>query len=71
MPPPLTHEQCQQEMCCCCGGKAGKMKITLALGEKIRKHAQSLWNPDVVSFSLENFETYRKMIGYCERSEKG
>ena len=69
MPPPLTHEQCQQEMCCCCGGKAGKRKISLSLGEKIRKYAQSLWTPDVVSFPLGICETCRKMIGDCERAE--
>ena len=34
IPLPLTHEQSWKEMCAACGGKAGKNKVTEALGEK-------------------------------------
>ena len=71
MPPSLTHDQCRLEMCCCCGGRAGKNKVTEALGAKVKKYAQSGWNPEVFSFPIGICEACRKLLGDCEREEKG
>ena len=69
MPPALTHEQCRKDMCCACGGRAGKRNITPALGERIRKWAQSTWNIDVVSHPVGICDTCRSRLLDCEREQ--
>ena len=70
MTPPLTHEEWRRKMCCCCGGKAGRRKVTEDLCMKIRKFAQTSWNPDVASFPIEICETCRKLLSDCEHTRK-
>ena len=37
----------------------------------MRKYVQSGWNPEVVSFPIGICEGCRKLLGDCEREEKG
>ena len=69
MPLPLTHEQCRKEMCAACGGKAGKNKVTEALGEKIRKWAQYSWRPDVISYPTGICKPCRVALTICEKQQ--
>ena len=69
MTPPLTHQQCREEMCCACGGKAGKNKVTPALGALVRKWAQPSWSPEVMSYPCGICETCRRRLNFHEKNE--
>ena len=69
MTPPLTHQQCREEMCCACGGKAGKNKVTPALGALVRKWAQPSWSPEVMSYPCGICETCRRQLNFHEKNE--
>ena len=69
MTPPLTHEKCREEMCCACGGRAGRTKMTLALGDRVRKWAQPSWSPDVMSYRCGICETCKRLLNFCEKNQ--
>ena len=69
MPPGLTHERCREEMCLGCGGRAGKNRVTEALGEKFKRWAQPSWSPEVMSHPRGCCEPCRQAVLLCEKQQ--
>ena len=66
MVPPKSHDQSRGEMCYACGEKAGSRKVLESLGILIRKWAQLIWSPDVMSYPCGICNTYRRLIYKCD-----
>ena len=67
MPPALTHDKCREEMCAYCGGRAGKAKVTAAMGGKIMRWAQPSWCLEVTSYPIGICEYCRWLLTQCEK----
>ena len=73
MVPPKSHDQCRGEMCCACGEKAGSRKVSESLEVLIRKWAQPIWSPDVMSYPSGICNACRRLLykfesGVCSSS---